>query len=172
MSPRAGQGRKARADKGCCGAGCGSVWWWRANPALPWAVLPLPVGAVMLVEGADGADVRSTLWFFAFPVGGSALVGVLTGPVLAGGLSLAARASTGTRGLAVEGALLVALLHPVEILVVAVATGAGPVEFPVTVVLWPVMAVVAGVHSADAVGRSRGRRRLWAPAPAVRLRRR
>ncbi|MEU6510437.1 hypothetical protein [Streptomyces sp. NPDC046942] len=140
-------------------------------PALPWAALLLPAGAVMLGMGVGSATARSVLRFCGYLIGGTVLVGVLTGLVLAGGLSLAARVFTGTRGLGLVGALLAGVVFPAEIFAVAAATDVGPLEFLTTFLLWPVMMVVAGLHSADIVGRTRRRAWLWAPWPGAGVRR-
>ncbi|KOV61660.1 hypothetical protein [Streptomyces sp. MMG1121] len=140
-------------------------------PALPWAALCPPVAVVESVKGTGTAMAVTDLRFLGFLVGGGAHVGVLTGLVLAGGLSLAARVFTGTGPLAVAGALLAGLVFPADIVAVGAATDGGPGEIAATFLLWPVMAVVAGAHSADTVGRTRKRRWLWPPTPALALRR-
>ncbi|KIF74558.1 hypothetical protein QR77_12375 [Streptomyces sp. 150FB] len=95
---------------------------------------------------------------------GSTATGVLVGVFIGGGLALASqRAAVNSRAweLALVGALLAAVAFPAEILVVALGTNTGPLEMVATVLAWPVMTVVAAVHSADIAGRTRRHKWLW-----------
>lgn len=91
-----------------------------------------------------------------------------------GGLTLASRRKAGTsaRRLAFVGALSAAVTFPAELLVVAPATGVGPVEMVVTVLAWPVMTVVAARHSTDIAGLTRAHPWLWTAGPSARRPRR
>ncbi|WP_189787700.1 hypothetical protein [Streptomyces capitiformicae] len=144
-------------------------------PGIPWAVLALFVGVVELFVGFVGEDtghaVRA-LRYSGLLLGGSLVAGVLMGLVIGGGLALASRVITSSWGLALVGALLGALVFPAEIVAVALGTDAAPAQIGVTLLAWPVMAVVAAVHSPDIAGRTHGWAWLWSPWPGRRLRRR
>ncbi|MGW2486742.1 hypothetical protein ACWCV9_05905 [Streptomyces sp. NPDC001606] len=140
-------------------------------PALPWAALCLVVAAVEFLRGGDTALAAADLRAAGLLVGGTLLVGALTGLVLAGVLTLVARLLRGTAGLVLAGALLVGLLFPAVLLLLGAASDGGYAEIAVAFLLWPVMAGVAAVHSPDIVGRTRDRAWLWRPGPAARLRR-
>ncbi|PKW10168.1 hypothetical protein SAMN05428944_2652 [Streptomyces sp. 1222.5] len=140
-------------------------------PVLPWAGLCLLVAVVEHVRGGDTAQAAADLRGLGVLLGGGALVGVLTGLVLAGVLTLVSRPVRGTAGLAWAGTLTASVLFPAEFAVVGVASDGGYAEFALTFLLWPVMAAVAGLHAADVVGRARTRDWLWTPWPPGRLRR-
>lgn len=89
---------------------------------------------------------------------GSLVAGVLMGLVIGAGLALASRVITRPGGLALVRGLLGALVFPAEIVAVAIGTDGAIAQFGVTLLAWPVMAVVA-VHSPDVAGRTH--RRAW-----------
>jgi hypothetical protein len=94
---------------------------------------------------------------------GSTAAGALMGVLIGGGLALASRRAVNSRAweLALIGALLAAVAFPAEILAVALGTNTGPLEMVATLLAWPVMTVVAAVHSADIAGRTRRHAWLW-----------
>lgn len=141
-------------------------------PGIPWAVLALFVGVVELFVGEDTGHALRALRYSGLLLGGSLVAGVLMGLVIGGGLALASRVIISSWGLALVGALLGALVFPAEIVAVALGTDAAYAQLGVTVLAWPVMAVVAAVHGPDVAGRTHRRAWLWSPGPARRLRRR
>lgn len=140
-------------------------------PSLPWAALAVAVAAVEFLRGGDTQLATQNVRYAAVLCGGSLVVGVLMGLILGGGLALTSRAVTRVWGLAVVGGLLGALVFPAEFVVVTLGTGGAYAQLLTTLLAWPVMTVVAAVHSADIVGRSRAHGWLWAPGPVQRLRR-
>ncbi|MYS22343.1 hypothetical protein GA0115240_140622 [Streptomyces sp. DvalAA-14] len=85
------------------------------------------------------------------------------GVFIGGGLALAYRRAVDSRsrGPALTGAILAALVFPAEVLDVALGTDVGSLEMATTLLAWPVMTVVAAVHSADIAGRTRHHAWLW-----------
>ncbi|GGY17107.1 hypothetical protein GCM10010384_23830 [Streptomyces djakartensis] len=96
---------------------------------------------------------------------------MLMGLIPGGGRALASRAITRAWGLALVGTLLAVLVFPAEFVVVAIGTGGAYAQLGTTLPAWPVMTVVAAVHSADIAGVSRSRTWLWAPGLTRRMRR-
>ncbi|MFJ2956569.1 hypothetical protein [Streptomyces sp. NPDC087270] len=137
-----------------------------------WATLALGAGLSCLARGRT-QDALSALSRCGELVAGSSAAGVLMGICVGGGLTLASRRTgTSARRLALLGALAAAVTFPAELLVVALATGVGPVEMVVTVLTWPVMAIVAARHSTDIAGRTRAHPWLWTAGPSARRPRR
>ncbi|WP_333764284.1 hypothetical protein [Streptomyces sp. IBSBF 2390] len=126
---------------------------------------------VEYVRGGDTAQAAADLRGLGVLLGGAALVGVLTGLVLAGVLTLVSRPVRRTAGFAWAGTLTAGVLPPRGVRRGRGRLGRGYAEFAPTFWLWPVTAAVAGPHSADVVGRARTRDRLWTPWPPGRLRR-
>lgn len=139
---------------------------------IPWAALALFVGVVELLVGEDTGHAVRALRYGGLLLVGSLAAGVLMGLVIGAGLALASRVITRPWGLALVGGLLGVLVFPAEIVAVGLGTDAAPAQVGVTLLAWPVMAVVAAVHSPDVAGRTRGWAWLWSPGPAQRLRRR
>ncbi|SCE47008.1 hypothetical protein GA0115240_16533 [Streptomyces sp. DvalAA-14] len=94
---------------------------------------------------------------------GSSAAGALMGVFIGGGLALASQRAVDSRAWkpALIGGLLAAMVFPAEVLVVALGTDVGPLEMVVTLLAWPVMTVLAAVHSADIAGRTRHHAWLW-----------
>jgi hypothetical protein len=126
---------------------------------------------VELFGGGGTRLATRDLRYAAVLSGGSLVVGLLMGLILGGGLALTSLAVTRGWGLALVGGLLGALVFPAEFVVVTLGTDGAYAQLLTTLLAWPVMTVVAAVHSADIVGRSRAHGWLWAPGPVQRLRR-
>jgi hypothetical protein len=121
----------------------------------------LALSAILFVQGDAESAVRD-LSFGGLLLGGTLAAGLLMGVILGAGLALVARVVTRPWGLALVGALLGALTFPAEIIAVAAGSDAGPGEVATTLLAWPVMVVVAAVHSADIAGLTHKRRWLQA----------
>jgi len=129
-----------------------------------WVTFAFGAALAFLVRG----NMRSALSAFragGILLAGSAVAGALMGVFIGGGLTLTSQRAVNSRAgqPALIGAVLAALVFPAEILVVALGTDVGPLEMVVTVLAWPVMTVVAAVHSADIAGRTRHHAWLWTP---------
>ncbi|MFJ4077725.1 hypothetical protein ACIP2Z_02100 [Streptomyces iakyrus] len=129
-------------------------------PGIPWAALALGVALVEFLRGGDTELAARDVRYGVLLTGGSLLAGVLMG------LVLASRVVTRPWAITLTGALLGALVFPVEFLVVAIGTDGAVAQLGTTFLAWPFMAVVAAAHSTDIVGRTRRRTWLWASAPA------
>jgi hypothetical protein len=135
-------------------------------PGIPWAALALGVALVEFLRGGDTELAARDVRYGMLLTGGSLSAGALMGLILAGGLALASRVVTRPWAITLTGALLGALVFPVEFLVVAIGTDGAVAQLGTTFLAWPFMTAVAAAHSTDIVGRTRRRTWLWASAPA------
>jgi hypothetical protein len=157
-----------RADRrGIVGRGVRVGLLMACAPVLPWAALALGVALVeFLRPGGDTLLAARDLRYGGLLTGGSLLVGVLMGLVLAGGLAVVSRVVTRPGGLTRVAALLGALVFPAVLVVVAIGTDGAVAQIGTTFLAWPVMTTVAAAHGSDIAGRTRRRRWLWPSGPA------
>jgi hypothetical protein len=127
-----------------------------------WVIFAVGVALTLLARGSTQAALS------AFRDGGILLVGssaagAVMGVIIGGGLALVSRRAVDGRVWkpVLVGGLLAAVVFPAEIVVVGLGTDFGPLEIVVTLLAWPVMTVVAAVHSADIAGRTRRHAWLW-----------